>query len=410
MKTGTIKMMLLVGLLLVVLSTAACGAGEKNKPTVPAATQTQSSQSTPLPLPGSQPAAPAPSPTPLAELPPTASEPPAVSVEPASTPVQPSPTASAPTAPAPTAQQPTAPAQAAPTEAAARDCQDLAAFYGDVTIPDGSFFRAGEKFTKTWRFRNNGDCIWTPDYQVVYSGGEIMNAPLSIPFPGVVNPGEQVDISIEMQTPGRGGSYTSSWEFADPNGTRYGTGQARSIPFWVTIQVGFMDSQGVALPVPSAAKPVGGVSASTPADVLPPGCAGSLDPANAAQVIALINQAREQNGLSALSESSELDAAALSHSADMACNNFLNHTGSDGSTWYDRVAGQGYPSNRARENIYAGTPGYGGDPAGAVDWWMNSAVHRANILNGDVTEIGVGFVLNPASDYGGYYTAVFARP
>lgn len=410
MKTGFVKIVMLFGLFIGPFTLAACQAGRK--PPLSAATaRTPAAVDSPLPT---RPPASA-TPTPAAPSAATTGAQPPPS-GPTAAAAQPSPIATAgqPNAAAePTASQPAVqpPAQP-PAQPAAPDCTDLAAFYDDITIPDGTFFRAGEKFTKTWRLRNNGSCTWTPDYQVVFAGGEMMNAPLAVPFPGVVAPGDQVDISIELQAPGRGGSYTSSWEFANPGGVRFGTGQARGTPFWATIQVGFVDSQGVALPAPesSASPDQGHLGGGAAAGALPPGCAASFNPDYVSQVVDLINQARGQNGLAALTENSQLDSAALSHSVDMACNNFLNHTGSDGSSWYDRVAGQGYPSNRARENIYAGTPGYGGDPAGALDWWLNSAVHRANILNSDVTEVGAGFVLNPASDYGGYYTVVFARP
>jgi len=41
---------------------------------------------------------------------------------------------------------------------------------------------------------------------------------------------------------------------------------------------------------------------------------------------------------------------------------------------------------------------------------MNSQVHRDNILNPKVRELGLGYVYNPASEYGGYFTLVLARP
>ncbi len=94
----------------------------------------------------------------------------------------------------------------------------------------------------------------------------------------------------------------------------------------------------------------------------------------------------------------------------MACNDFIDHAGSDGSTWFDRVSAQGYTYAYASENIYVGDPAFGGTPQGAFEWWMNSQVHRDNILYPDVSEIGVGYVFRPGSTYGGYYTLVFAKP
>jgi uncharacterized protein YkwD len=106
-----------------------------------------------------------------------------------------------------------------------------------------------------------------------------------------------------------------------------------------------------------------------------------------------------------------LAAAALAHSMDMACNNFVSHVGSDGSLWYNRVAAQGYANyNASRENIYVGNPAFGGTADGAFAWWWNSQIHHDNMLNPDVSQIGIAYVYNPNSEYGGYYTTVFARP
>jgi uncharacterized protein YkwD len=94
----------------------------------------------------------------------------------------------------------------------------------------------------------------------------------------------------------------------------------------------------------------------------------------------------------------------------MACNNFVDHSGSNGSSWYDRINAQGYVFTSATENIYVGNPQFGGTTQGAFEWWMNSQIHRDNILAGKMTDIGVGYVFNADSEYGGYYTVNFARP
>jgi uncharacterized protein YkwD len=125
-----------------------------------------------------------------------------------------------------------------------------------------------------------------------------------------------------------------------------------------------------------------------------------------ARVIELINIERANAGLSALSAQGQLGSAAQLHSADMACNNYFSHTGLDGSSSGDRAQRQGYGSSFVGENIAAGYS----SPESAVNGWMNSPGHKANILNADYTEIGVGYAFGGNSDYGSYWTAVFARP
>lgn len=328
------------------------------------------------------------------------------SADPAESPSSsPSPTQAPPTNPA---EQPTATATGSTpasgnsdASALSEDCQEKAAFYGDVTIPDDTFFRQGEAFTKTWRFRNEGTCAWTPDYKVVFYGGEPMDAPLANPFPATVLPGEQVDISLDMKAPTRGGPFQSVWGFEDPNGVRFGTGSAGKDLFWLAINVRFLDQNDQPQPDPG----------SQPPPPPPTGCSAQADTGVAATVFSLINQSRSSNGLDPLALNNSLSAAARVHSTDMACNNFISHSGTDGSNWADRISAQGYQySTYPLENIYVGDPQFGGDAQGAITWWMNSQVHRENILNDRVTEAGVGYVYNPDSEYGGYYTMVFALP
>ncbi len=281
-----------------------------------------------------------------------------------------------------------------------KDCLEKAAFYADVTVPDGTFFHQGDDFTKTWRFRNEGTCTWTTDYSVVFHSGDNMSAPIEIPFSESVLPGELVDMSVDMKAPTRGGNHQSNWEFADSDGVHFGAGASGKDLFWVLISVRFLDQNDEPQPDPS----------NLPPPSSPSGCSPKIDRSYESQVVTLINRARNQNGLSSLTVSSELSASALAHSTDMACNDFVGHAGSDGSHWTDRMAVQGYSYTNATENIYVGFPDFGGKPDGAFEWWMNSQVHRNNILDPNVSEIGVGYIFTENSSYGGYYTINFAQP
>lgn len=94
----------------------------------------------------------------------------------------------------------------------------------------------------------------------------------------------------------------------------------------------------------------------------------------------------------------------------MACNDFVSHTGSDGSSVRDRVAAQGYSWSWIGENIYATGNTSSSAPQQVFDWWMNSAPHRANLLSPNYVDIGIGYEYLGSSSYRGYFTAVFARP
>ncbi len=125
-------------------------------------------------------------------------------------------------------------------------------------------------------------------------------------------------------------------------------------------------------------------------------------------VLSLVNGERTRRGLPPLTRHPALEAAAQAHARDMACHNFLSHTGSDGSSVRERMARYGYqPIVRWSENIFMGMDGYN-DPILAVNWWMDSEVHRRAILSADLVHIGVGYAYAPARD-AGYYVLVFGR-
>lgn len=130
----------------------------------------------------------------------------------------------------------------------------------------------------------------------------------------------------------------------------------------------------------------------------------------AAEVVRLVNQERAGAGCDPLAAEPRLQNAAAGHSEDMALNDFLSHTGSDGSFLADRVNAQGYDWTWIGENIGGGQP----SPADVMAWWMNSRPHRANILNCNFTETGVGYYYlendKGTTNYHHYWTLVLARP
>jgi uncharacterized protein YkwD len=123
------------------------------------------------------------------------------------------------------------------------------------------------------------------------------------------------------------------------------------------------------------------------------------------RVFELTNEERRTHGLPALIWDDTLADAARAHSRDMAENNFFSHTGSDGSNVGDRLTRFGISYAGAAENISrTGSP----TPEDVVTGWMNSSGHRANILNQNMTHLGVGFH-NLSDSRMNYITQNFAR-
>ena len=104
-------------------------------------------------------------------------------------------------------------------------------------------------------------------------------------------------------------------------------------------------------------------------------------------VFDLVNIEREAYGLPALVWHDGLALAARAHSQDMASNNFMSHTGSNGSTFISRLQGAGISMWGAAENVASGQR----TPDAVMRAWMGSPGHRGNILSLEHTHLGVGF-------------------
>lgn len=107
----------------------------------------------------------------------------------------------------------------------------------DISIPDGSPMLPGQSFTKTWRLVNAGSCAWTRDYAVVWFSGETFGSTRSQALAGDVNPGQSVDISLDLVSPTAPGIYQSNWMLRNAAGQLFGLGPTSSAPFWVKIEV-----------------------------------------------------------------------------------------------------------------------------------------------------------------------------
>lgn len=119
------------------------------------------------------------------------------------------------------------------------------------------------------------------------------------------------------------------------------------------------------------------------------------------EVVRLVNIEREKNGLSAL-EINEMVMDTAQLRAGEIIEKF-DHERPNGEMCYTALNEAGIRYRTAGENIAAGQP----TPSEVVESWMNSAGHRANILNANFTEIGVGYIFDSNSYYGSYWVQMF---
>lgn len=98
---------------------------------------------------------------------------------------------------------------------------DQGQFIADVTVPDGTIFSPGDHFTKTWRIKNVGTCSWNPNYSLVFASGNSMSDNIAFSLIGNVDPGEAVDISVDLIAPNTPGEYTGYWQLQNLSSTSF---------------------------------------------------------------------------------------------------------------------------------------------------------------------------------------------
>jgi Ca2+-binding RTX toxin-like protein len=127
-------------------------------------------------------------------------------------------------------------------------------------------------------------------------------------------------------------------------------------------------------------------------------------------MLELVNKERAKKGAQPLAFNSNLNTSADKHSSWMIAADTFSHTGSAGSTPTARMTSAGYSftdSWGSAENIaWASTRA----PSGYQDEvqllhrnLMNSAGHKANILNGSYREIGIGFATGEYQGWNGAF-------
>ena len=98
-----------------------------------------------------------------------------------------------------------------------------------------------------------------------------------------------------------------------------------------------------------------------------------------------------------------LNEAAQAHALDMSAQNFFSHTGSDGSSFVDRVRRTQFSGSPIGENIAAGQR----SPQEVVAGWVDSDGHCRNLMNPQATKLGVGYTTG--GQFGTLWVQVFGN-
>lgn len=130
------------------------------------------------------------------------------------------------------------------------------------------------------------------------------------------------------------------------------------------------------------------------------------------RVLALVNEARARPrrcgnetfaATRPLQFSARLQAVASAHASEMARYSYFDHAGRDGSHVEERASSSGYRWRAIGENIAAGHT----QPEAAMQDWLASAEHCANLMSPAYTEMGTAFAVNAGSSAGIYWVQVF---
>jgi uncharacterized YkwD family protein len=121
-------------------------------------------------------------------------------------------------------------------------------------------------------------------------------------------------------------------------------------------------------------------------------------------VLKLVNAERKKAGVQPLTLSEKLTSIANTKAKDMADKGYFSHQSPTYGSPFDMLKQFGVSYSYAGENIAAGQK----TAEEVMNSWMNSSGHKANILNKNYTQIGVGFVRG--GEYGTEWVQLFIKP
>jgi hypothetical protein len=86
----------------------------------------------------------------------------------------------------------------------------------------GAEIKQGDDFTATWVLQNTGSCEWNSDFKITFVGGNVLGSDSTKLRKGRINPGANVEISLQMTAPSGVGQVVSSWQLASDEGVLFG--------------------------------------------------------------------------------------------------------------------------------------------------------------------------------------------
>ena len=92
------------------------------------------------------------------------------------------------------------------------------------TVPDGTVFKPGQDFQKSWTLQNTGTCTWDEGYALVYLGGTLDGYNINIKKKeDFTPPGSTQVFKVNLTASLAEKEYTECWRMMDDKGYYFGT-------------------------------------------------------------------------------------------------------------------------------------------------------------------------------------------
>lgn len=121
----------------------------------------------------------------------------------------------------------------------------------------------------------------------------------------------------------------------------------------------------------------------------------------ALKVVELVNEQRAAAGVAPVEFNEDLFNASMTRAEEIT--QLFSHTRPNGEICFSILDGIGYGNRWRAENIAAGSS----TPEDTMNQWVNSEGHYENMIGENYTQIGVGFVYDPNSEYKYYWVQMF---
>ena len=89
------------------------------------------------------------------------------------------------------------------------------------TYKDGYSLKSRVPFIKSWVVKNIGTCVWNSNYKLVFESGSQMNGPDSINFLETIEPGEEIELKLNLTSPDEIGFVIGNWSISTDKGDSF---------------------------------------------------------------------------------------------------------------------------------------------------------------------------------------------